>query len=144
MVRLAPQQRRIKRREIRTEFEVLVLHRRPGAVAQERREHDDNEDCLDPPRVAALGVAPAARQDLDGYRLHSVSSERFERPERPERPERFERLERYCAGTISTAARAHSPTTVRYRRTPSVPITYGCFSPALRAFIAGSFVLLPS
>src|SRR5512134_3201818 len=71
---------------------MLVLHRRPGAVTQERREHDHDEDGLDPPRVAALRIAPAAWQNLDGYRLHFVSSERLERFERFERSERLERF----------------------------------------------------
>src|SRR5207249_5589626 len=42
-------------------------------------------------------------------------------------------------GRFARPACAHSSTTVRYRCTPSLPITYGCGSPALRCSSAGSF-----
>ena len=107
---VAQQQRRIERREIRPVLEMLVLHRRPRAVAEERREHDDDEHWLRSTTQSRRSVSPiAARHELDRYGLHSSASERLERFERS----RTTRTLARCAGTISTAAFAHSPTTVR-------------------------------
>src|SRR5688572_33298489 len=102
-----------------------VLERGPRGIDDKPAEDREHDHRLDPPPIVPVGFAEPTRYELDGHRLHSSSP-----------------CLAHC--TIASAACPHSFATVRYRRTTSLPTTYGCFSPGLRAAIAGSFVLLPS
>ena len=52
-----PNQRRVKRRKVRTPFVVTIFKCPPRRIDAERSKHDDDRDQLQPPRIAARSRA---------------------------------------------------------------------------------------